>query len=46
MQAGYIWALWDASVDVEAGVAHVSLVTKVNVCAVGRRRSDGGWKLE
>lgn len=43
MQSGYIWALQDASVDVEAGVAHVSLLTKVNVCA-GRRRKEGEMK--
>lgn len=44
MQAGYIWALRDASVDVEANVAHVSLLTKVNVCAAagGEERVSEG----
>lgn len=46
LQAGYIWALWDTSLDVEAGVTHASLLTKVNVCAAGRRRRDGGGKSE
>lgn len=32
--------LRDAGVDGEAGVAHVSLLTRVNVCAAGRRRGD------
>lgn len=33
--------------DVEAGVAHVSLVTKVNVCAAGRKEeTEDGEKSE
>lgn len=42
MQAGYIWALRDASVDVEVDAAHVSLLTKVNVCAAGGREEERG----
>lgn len=45
-QAGYIWALWDAGLDVEAGVTHASLLTRVNVCAAERRRRDEGGKAE
>lgn len=42
MQAGYIWALWYAGVAVRASVAHVSLLTRLNVGAAGRRESATG----
>lgn len=44
MQAGYIWALRDASVDGEASIIHVSLLTRVNVCAAGREKTTGEIK--
>lgn len=34
-----------AGVDVKSSVAHVSLVTKVKVCAVRRKEREGEWTV-